>query len=166
MKHAALEPTSCGRLDRGGCWWSWRFAALLGAAGGGQPSSEKYPPLFPREGATKLFENEHIIVWEQVGRPAEPIVHRHVLDILHFAVEPGTVEVRHTRGPVVGRRARGAPLVEALYSRGDNSVLYAEAGLGPHVELAPDPDRLPISIFVEIKGTEPADCAEWSTACP
>ena len=141
-------------------------AALLGAAGGGQPSPEKYPPLFPREGATKLFENEHIIVWEQIGRPAEPIVHRHVLDILHFAVEPGTVEVSAPEGESsAGSRAR-ASLIEAFYSRGDNSVLYGKAGLGPHVELAPDPDRLPISIFVEIKGTEPADCAQWSTACP
>ena len=141
-------------------------AALLEAAGGGQPSPEKYPPLFPREGATKLFENEHLIVWEQIGRPAEPIVHRHVLDILHFAVEPGTVEVSAPEGESPAGSRGGASFIEALYSRGDNSMLYGKAGLGPHVELAPDPDRLPVSIFVEIKGTAPADCAHWSTASP
>ena len=30
-------------------------------------AAAKYPPQFPREGATKLFENDRIIVWEQVG---------------------------------------------------------------------------------------------------
>ena len=54
----------------------------------------------------RLFENEHIIVWEQIGRPAEPIVHRHVLDILHFAVEPGTVEVSAPEGASGGSLAQ------------------------------------------------------------
>jgi hypothetical protein len=37
--------------------------------------------------------------------------------------------------------------------------------LGPHAEVAPDPNSVSKSIFVEIKGTEPKDCAQWSLAC-
>ena len=61
--------------------------------------------------------------------------------------------------------ARGGTFTERIYSRGTNSLSYTQAGLGPHVELPPDPDDVPVSIFVEIKGTEPEDCGEWSTAC-
>ncbi len=40
-----------------------------------------------------LFENDHVIVWEQVGFPEEPFVHKHVRDVLGFVVEPGAMEV-------------------------------------------------------------------------
>ena len=138
--------------------------ALIGVAMAKQSAAEKWSPQFPREGATKLFENEHVIVWEQRGRPKEPFTHKHIRDILTFGVQPGTVDVL---GPDLQplTRSPGSSFTERIYSRGLNSLSYSKAGLGPHVELAPDPDNVPISIFVEIKGTEPADCAQWSTAC-
>ena len=68
-------------------WFNRRRFSLLGicvvatvvgvaAVGGAQSvtAAKKYPPQFPREGATKLFENEHVIVWEQVGRPKDVFV--------------------------------------------------------------------------------------------
>ena len=58
-----------------------------------QAEQTKWPPQFPREGATKLFENDYIIVWEQIGRPKEPFAHQHIRDILTFRVQPGQVEV-------------------------------------------------------------------------
>ena len=61
----------------------------IGVAAQSKPAATKYPPQFPREGATKLFENEHVIVWEQVGRPKEAFVHKHIRDILNFQIEPG-----------------------------------------------------------------------------
>ena len=139
------------------------WGVLIGVAGAEQPAAEKWPPQFPREGATKLFENEHVVVWEQIGRPTEQFAHKHIRDTLTFDVEPGTIQVL---GPdLQPPTGSGGTFVERIYARGPNSLIYAEAGLGPHVELAPDPNNIPISIFVEIKGTEPGDCAEWSTAC-
>ena len=138
---------------------------LIGDVTAAQPPEETWPPQFPREGATKLFENEHVIVWEQIGRPTEPFAHRHIRDILTFGVEAGPIEVL---GPDLQPRTPspgGSSFTERLYSRGDHTLSYSKAGLGPHVEMAPDPNNVPISIFVEIKGTEPADCAQWSTAC-
>jgi len=138
--------------------------ALIGVAVAQEPAAKKWPPQFPREGATKLFENDHVIVWEQIGRPKEPFVHKHISDILNFVIRPGKVDVL---GPDLQRPkpGQGGSYTKQIYSRGSNSMSYTTAGLGPHVELAPDPNNVPISIFVEIKGTEPKDCAGWSTAC-
>ena len=138
--------------------------ALIGVAAAAQPSAKKWPPQFPRAGATKLFENDHVVIWEQVGRPKEPFAHKHNRDIHTLGLEPGRVQVL---GPDLQRPAAsaGPSFTQNVYSRGSNSLSYSKAGLGPHVELAPDPNDLPISIFVEIKGTEPPDCAAWSTGC-
>jgi hypothetical protein len=140
----------------------------LGAAGHAQNAAPaKYPPQFPREGATKLFENDQIIVWEQVGRPKEPYVHSHVRDTLVFSIENGRVETRTPDGQKTDGKAEGAATTR-IYpgTNGIGSLVFTKAGLGPHVEIAPDPDSVPKSIYVELKGTEPKDCGRWSTACP
>ena len=67
--------------------------AVAAAGQTAKANQQKWPPQFPREGATKLFENDQIIVWEQIGRPKTPFVHKHIRDILTFAVEPGKVDV-------------------------------------------------------------------------
>ena len=126
-------------------------------------AAKKYPPQFPREGATKLFENEHVIVWEQVGRPKEPFVHKHIRDILNFGIDPGGgIGVLNPDGS----KGSGSPLTQTIYNKSPNGVTYTKAGLGPHIEVMTDPKNPGRSIFVEIKGTEPKDCREWSTACP
>jgi hypothetical protein len=127
-------------------------------------TQQKWPPQFPREGATKLFENDQIIVWEQVGRPKTPFVHKHIRDILTFAVEPGRVDVLGPDlKPIASSSTTGA--TQRLYPGERGGLTFTKAGLGPHVEVSPDPAKIPKSLFVEIKGTEPKDCAQWSTAC-
>jgi hypothetical protein len=137
--------------------------AVVGmAAQGSKPAAQKYPPQFPREGATKLFENEHVIVWEQVGRPKEAFMHKHIRDILNFGIDPGGgITVQNPDGSKGG----GSSFTQTIYDKRPNGVTYTKAGLGPHVELMTDPGKPGRSIFVEIKGTEPKDCREWSTAC-
>src|SRR5215813_3077192 len=66
--------------------------AVVAAAQSARPPAKKWPPQFPREGATKLFENDHVIVWEQVGRPKEPFMHMHVRDTIVFGIENGRVD--------------------------------------------------------------------------
>jgi hypothetical protein len=120
----------------------------------------KYPPQFPREGATKLFENDHVVVWEQVGRPKEAFVHKHIRDILNFQIEPGGgIRVLNPDGST----GAGSGLTQTIYK--PNSMTYSKAGIGPHAEVMVDPSKPGKTIFVEIKGTEPKDCKEWSTAC-
>jgi hypothetical protein len=141
------------------------LAIAAGAAGiaaqSGKPAT-KYPPQFPREGATKLFENDHVIVWEQVGRPKDAFVHKHIRDILNFPIEAGSgIAVLNPDGS----KGTGSSLTQTIYSKGPGGVTYSKAGIGPHAEVMTDPAKPGRSIFVEIKGTEPKDCREWSTAC-
>ena len=140
-------------------------AALVGVAAmaaQGRAASKKWPAQFPREGATKLFENEHVIVWEQVGRPKEAFTHKHIRDILNFGIDPGGgIGVLNPDGSKGG----GSPLTQTIYDKRPNGITYTKAGLGPHAEVMTDPGNPGRSIFVEIKGTEPKDCRQWSTAC-
>jgi hypothetical protein len=133
------------------------------AAQADRATATRWPPQFPREGATKLFENEHVIVWEQVGRPKEAFVHKHIRDILTIGIEPGGgIRVLNSDGSQGG----GSPLTQTIYNRAPNGITYTKAGLGPHAEVMTDPGKPGRSIFVEIKGSEPKDCRQWSTACP
>jgi hypothetical protein len=128
---------------------------------------QRWPPQFPREGATKLFENDRIIVWEQVGRPKEPFVHRHLRDTIVVALQGGRIETRTADGVRNDGKAEAAATTRIHPGKdGVGAVLYTTAGLGPHAEVATDPDNTPVSIFIELKGTEPKDCGQWSTACP
>jgi hypothetical protein len=137
------------------------LATVLAAAQADRATAQKYPPQFPREGATKLFENDKVIVWEQIGRPKAVFMHKHIRDILNFVIEPGGgIGVLNPDGSKGG----GSPLTQTIYKT--NSITYTKAGLGPHAEVMSDPANPGRSIFVEIKGTEPADCRQWSTACP
>lgn len=140
-------------------------AGLVGAvAAQSAKQPQKWPPQFPREGATKIFENDQVIVWEQVGRPKTPFVHKHLRDILTFQVEPGKIDVL---GPdlqkIVSSTQTGATQQLTPANRGGLS--FTKAGLGPHAEVEAETAKPSRSIFVEIKGTEPKDCAQWSTAC-
>jgi hypothetical protein len=152
----------------GGAGLALALCLATGAAGQtGKATSKKWPPQFPREGATKLFENEHIIVWEQVGRPKEPFMHMHVRDTIVFGIEGGHVDTLGVDGVKNDGKAEGAATARIYPGKsGVASVQYTTAGLGPHAEVAPDPNSVPKTIFIELKGTEPRDCSRWSTACP
>ena len=141
--------------------------ATSAAGQAGKSISKKWPPQFPREGATKLFENDRIIVWEQVGRPKQPFMHMHVRDTIVFGIQGGRVDTLDVGGSKNdGSAERTATARIYAGNAGVGSVQYTTAGLGPHAEVAPDSDHLPKTIFIELKGTEPKDCAQWSTACP
>ena len=67
-----------------------------------QAEQTKWPPLFPRAGATKVLETDRIIVWDQVYT-ADEIVHKHIRDILVFAVEDGPIRVSTPDGVPTAR---------------------------------------------------------------
>lgn len=151
---------------------TWLLAGFLTlvvglAAAGGRPAQaqqQKWPPQFPRAGATKLFENDKIIVWEQVGRPQVAFVHKHLRDIVTVQVKPGKIAVLGPDlEPLRSPSANGATLTLTPIDRG--GVSFTKAGLGPHAETEADTANPSRMIFIEIKGTEPSDCARWSTAC-
>jgi hypothetical protein len=159
----------CFNRRRAGVLAICALAVVVGAASvtvahaqAARAGSKKWPPQFPREGATLLFENEHVVVWEQVGRPRDAFVHKHIHDILNFVIDPGGgITVLNPDGS----KGSGSSLTRNIYDKRPNGITYTKAGLGPHAEVMTDPSNPGRSIFVEIKDTEPKDCREWSTAC-
>lgn len=129
---------------------------MAGVGYAGQPAAKQWPGQFPREGATKVFENERVIVWEQVW-PKNVFMHKHVRDIVTIALESGGIKVLGADGKESN--------VTQLNGGKNGFVGYFKAGLGPHAELAADPATPPRAIFIELKGTEPADCKAWSEVC-
>ncbi len=142
------------------------LSAVIGVAGLAaqtERAAQKWPPQFPREGATKLFENEHVIIWEQIGRPKDAFMHKHIRDIITIGLEPGGgIGVLNPDGSKGG----GSSLTQTIYNKAPNTASYTKSGLGPHAEVMNNPSNPGRSIFIEIKGTEPKDCRQWSTACP
>jgi hypothetical protein len=127
---------------------------ILDARASSQPAAaaqkdvETWPPLFPRPGATKMFENDKIIVWHQVFTGQE-YMHRHVLDVVVIRIKGGKVKMMDADGKVTIRENSGPGGKVPFYST------FAKAGFGPHSEVAVDQKNPPESIYIEFKGTEP-----------
>lgn len=51
---------------------------------------QSYPPAYPRAGATKLFENGRVVVWNIAWLKGQPSpLHRHVYDLVGIYYQPG-----------------------------------------------------------------------------
>jgi hypothetical protein len=123
--------------------------------------AKKWPPQFPRAGATKVFENDRVIVWDQVYTTTE-FMHKHTHDLLVIAVQDGPIKVVTPEGQTT--------VSEHVTGVGPNFKIpgvqgWFPAGLGPHSEMSTDPSRPRRAFFIEFKGTEPKDCKLWSLAC-
>jgi hypothetical protein len=62
---------------------------------------QAYPPPFPRDGVTKVLENERVVAWQvqwSKGRPTA--MHEHVLDLVGVVLEPGQVKATFPDGSV------------------------------------------------------------------
>jgi len=137
------------------------LAVAVIAAQTDRAPATKWPPQFPREGATKLFENEHVIVWEQVGRPKEVFQHKHIRDILNFGIDPGggigVLNPDRSKGSAVRSRRQST----TRRPRGDLHESRTRSTRGSHERSQP-------AGTIDLRGdqgTEPKDCREWSTAC-
>jgi predicted metal-dependent enzyme (double-stranded beta helix superfamily) len=108
------------------------FAVLMQAA--------PLPPPFPRDGATKLIDNERVTVWDvRWAKGVKTPMHEHRLPAVGVVLQAGSVIMTMGDGTV-----RPAPLAE----RG--RVVYAAPGFS-HVEEGQS-DTAPRAIVVELKG--------------
>jgi hypothetical protein len=121
----------------------------------------KWPPAFPRAGATKVFENDKVIVWDEILTSPEEHMHKHILDAICVYIQDGAIKATDANGKVTIR-----PIGTSYPGQKDPHVsAYVTAGLGPHSEAAADPAHPRRVFWIELKGTEPPDCKDWSTAC-
>lgn len=119
-----------------------------------QTGQKKWPPMFPRAGAQKLFENERVIVTDDL-LPTEHHMHQHVLDSIYFYIDDGPIESVDENGKISSTSSEA--------QKGPRFGGFTKAGRGPHSERSLDPNKRRRMFRVEFKGTQSADCREWST---
>ncbi|HLG94992.1 MAG TPA: hypothetical protein VKX49_01640 [Bryobacteraceae bacterium] len=75
--------------------------SVFGLAISGVAFAQAYPHAFPRQGATKLFENERVIVWDAtwpIG--VEQPIHQHKYDMALVFLRYGKIKVTTPAGKV------------------------------------------------------------------
>ena len=119
---------------------------ILGALSSALALAQTYPHAFPRKGATKLFENDRVIVWDAnwpngVDQP----VHQHKYDMAGVFLRYGQIKVTSLEGRVTLSQPFEVP--RPLY-QGKGVTHKEEAVGGPS-----DPERR--AIMVDIKEYTP-----------
>src|ERR1700676_2964492 len=61
---------------------------------------KKWPPAFPRSGAAKVFENDRVIVWDEILTSPEDHMHKHTLDAICIYVQDGAIKATDANGKV------------------------------------------------------------------
>src|SRR4029453_11139685 len=126
--------------------------AILVAVLGLLFQSQVFPPPFPRDGATKVFENARVIVWDVAWLKQPYPVHRHVYDY---------AGVYYTNGDriVISDQGRRSPTTSVawdtfFFRRG---VTHSEEGAS----------EVPLrAVFLEFKESEPLGKLETNTTAP
>src|ERR1700687_3546822 len=57
-----------------------------------ESGQKKWPPAFPRPGATKVFENDRVIVWDEILTSTEEHMHKHILDAICIYIQDGAIK--------------------------------------------------------------------------
>lgn len=105
-------------------------------------AAQNYPPPFPRDRATKVLENESVVVWDVTWLKGKPTpMHRHVLGVVGVTLVPGTVRVTLPDGST---RESEKDTVGAV-SAGGKGMIHMEEGTSD------TPRR---AILIEIKGAK------------
>ena len=75
------------------------LVVIAGSASGGFQRSGQYPPQFPREGATKVLENERVVIWDvtYTKSQSQPI-HEHLQDFVAVTLQSGTRKITNLDG--------------------------------------------------------------------
>ncbi|MGH9320760.1 MAG: hypothetical protein ACRD21_06390 [Vicinamibacteria bacterium] len=105
---------------------------------------QEYPPPFPREGATKILENESVLVWDVTWEKGKPTpLHQHRLDLVGVTLAQGTVKVTLPDG--TSRTSEPEPV--GAVSSGGKGLTHIEEGTSDVPRRA---------ILVELKGAAKA----------
>jgi hypothetical protein len=127
----------------------------------GQTAQKKWPSAPPRPGAIKVFETDQLIIWDD-RQETEDFLHKHARDFIALTIEEGPSRTIDENGKVSGGGGSKNP-----WPKGNGEYAVAahivKAGTGPHSEKALDPNKRRRQFWIELKGTEPKDCRNWST---
>jgi hypothetical protein len=112
------------------------------------PDSKCWPDVFPRPGATKVFENDRIVVWDQIfPDPGLDYMHKDTRDFFIIRVAQGVRKISTPDGKFTLTDAGAS--VPGMGS-------FLPSGTGPHSETAATLNgQRARSFYIELKGTEP-----------
>lgn len=103
---------------------------------------QSYPPPFPRDGATKVLENESVVVWDVTWVKGKPTpMHQHPVDVVGVTLVPGTVRVTLPDGSTRESQLDSAGAV----SSGGKGLIHMEEGTSDVPRRA---------ILIELKGVK------------
>jgi quercetin dioxygenase-like cupin family protein len=105
-------------------------------------AAQNYPPPFPRDGATKVLENESVVVWDVAWVKGKPTpMHQHRVDVVGVTLVPGTVRVTLPDG----RTRESQPDSAGAVSSGGKGLAHMEEGTSDVPRRA---------ILIELKGAK------------
>ena len=118
------------------------------------------PPAYPRAGASKLLENDRVVVWQIAWLKGQPSpLHRHIYDLVGLYYEPGDrmiIAPDGTRRPVstkagdIAFQLKGITHIEEGTSDAPLRAVFVEMkDAGPTGTIAPAPEGAPPA-FAEI----------------
>jgi hypothetical protein len=114
--------------------------------------SAPLPPAYPRPGATKLFENARVQVWDIAWLKQQYPLHRHLYDLVGVYYAPGDRIIVSQEG---ARRPVSTNAWDTAFQKA--GVTHIEEGAS---------DRPLRAVFVEMKQAEPAGQRDSSTTTP
>jgi predicted metal-dependent enzyme (double-stranded beta helix superfamily) len=116
-------------------------------------AAQSYPPPFPRPGATKVFENDRVRVWDVVWPKGQPTpMHRHVYDVTGVFYAPGVRKITMADGTV-----RQTTSEVGTFTWSPKGTTHTEDG-------ASDPPTH--GILMELKDTVPSGQIDTRTDVP
>jgi hypothetical protein len=108
-----------------------------------QAASPSYPPPYPREGTTRLIDNQRVLVWDVTWpKGAPPLMHRHPYDMTGIYYWPGA----RTITPLDGTRRTS--------TTDAGRIQWLRAGV-IHAEEGASDDSLR-AVMIELKGDGPS----------
>src|SRR4051794_22831567 len=100
-----------------------KMLALVGMA---LLAAQNYPPPFPREGVTKLFENDRVVVWAGTFVKNRPTpMHEHTMDLVGVFLSDGKVNTTLLDGTT----REGKPFGNGSVVFGPKGVIHVEESL-------------------------------------
>lgn len=136
-------------------------ASAAGVLLAGPALAQSYPHAYPRQGASKLFENERVAIWEVnwLNNIEQPI-HQHQYDMAGVYLRFGVVRITQPNGtvsPIQQRFATPAPYYQL------KGVTHKEEAIGP----TGGPEKLAIMVDLKDVAAAPFTLAPGSaTAFP
>jgi uncharacterized RmlC-like cupin family protein len=108
-----------------------------------QAASPSYPPPYPREGTTRLIDNQRVLVWDVTWpKGAPPLMHRHPYDMTGIYYWPGARTITSLDGT---RRTSTTDAGRIQWLRA--GVIHAEEGAS---------DDSLRAVMIELKGDGPS----------